>query len=150
ELIALTPDFDWTLYFRTINLTEVGKVNVGQPDFFKAADKLLTSTPIDDWKTYLRWHVINAASNTLSSKFVQESFDFNGKFLQGTTEMLPRWKRCVASTDRALGEALGQLYVAKTFTPAAKERARTMVANLVAALKDDLMTLSWMSNETRL
>ena len=148
-LIELTPDFDWGRYFRNINLPEVGKVNVGQPDFFKAADKILKDTPIDDWKVYLRWHLVNAASNTLSSKFVEESFNFNGKYLQGTTEMLPRWKRCVASTDRAMGEALGQLYVAKTFTQEAKERARMMVANLVAALKDDLTTLGWMSNETR-
>jgi len=148
-LIGLTPDFDWGRYFRNINLPEVGTVNVGQPDFFKAASKLLKEMPLEDWKVYLRWHLVNAASNTLSAKFVQESFNFNGKYLQGTTEMLPRWKRCVASTDRALGEALGQLYVSKTFTPQAKERARTMVANLVAALKDDLTTLSWMSDETR-
>lgn len=149
QLIEMTPDFDWGRYFRGIGLPEFGKVNVAQPDFFKAADQLLTSTPIDDWKTYLRWHLVNAASNTLSSKFVQESFNFNGKYMQGSTEMLPRWKRCVASTDRALGEALGQLYVARTFTPEAKERARMMVANLVAALHDDLTTLSWMSDETR-
>jgi predicted metalloendopeptidase len=149
QLLEMTPDFDWSRYFRGIGLPEIAKVNVAQPDFFKAADKLLTSTPIDDWKTYLRWHVVNAASNTLSSKFVLESFNFNGKYLQGTTEMLPRWKRCVASTDRALGEALGQLYVARTFTPAAKERARMMVANLIAALREDLTTLSWMSSETR-
>src|SRR5437870_2357007 len=130
-------------------MPEIGKVNVGQPDFFKAADKLLRNTPIDDWKVYLRWHLVNASANTLSAKFVQEHFNFSGKYLQGTTEMLPRWKRCVASTDRALGEALGQLYVAKTFTPQAKERARVMVANLIAALRDDLMTLNWMSDETR-
>jgi putative endopeptidase len=148
-LVEMTPDFDWGRYFRNINLPEVGTVNVGQPDFFKSASKLLKELPIEDWKVYLRWHVVNAASNTLSSKFVQESFNFNGKYLQGTTEMLPRWKRCVGSTDRALGEALGQLYVAKTFTPQAKERARTMVANLIAALKDDLTTLSWMGDETR-
>jgi putative endopeptidase len=149
QLIEMTPDFDWGRYFRGIGLPEIGKVNVAQPDFFKAASKLLVSTPIADWKIYLRWHVVNAASNTLSAKFVQESFDFNGKYMQGTTEMLPRWKRCVASTDRALGEALGQLYVSRTFTPEAKERARMMVANLVAALRDDLTTLSWMSDETR-
>ncbi|MDX6288405.1 MAG: putative endopeptidase [Blastocatellia bacterium] len=149
QLLEMTPDFDWSRYFRGIGLPEIGKVNVGQPDFFKAADKLLTNTPIDEWKTYLRWHLVNAASSTLSSKFVLESFNFNGKYLQGTTEMLPRWKRCVASTDRALGEALGKLYVAKTFTPAAKNRARMMVANLIAALRDDLATLSWMSQETR-
>jgi putative endopeptidase len=149
QLLEMTPSFDWSRYFRGIGMPEIGKVNVGQPDFFKAADKLLTNTPINDWKVYLRWHLVNAASSTLSSKFVEESFDFNGKYLQGTKEMLPRWKRCVASTDRALGEALGQLYVAKTFTPKAKERARMMVANLIAALREDLTTLSWMSPETR-
>ena len=149
ELIGLTPDFDWGRYFRNIGLPEIGKVNVGQPDFFKAADKILKETPVDDWKVYLRWHLVNAASNTLSSKFVEESFDFNGKYLQGTKEILPRWRRCVTSTDRALGEALGQIYVAKTFTPQAKERARTMVANLISALRDDLTTLSWMSDDTR-
>src|SRR5437870_6129692 len=149
QLLEMTPDFDWGRYFRNIGLPEIGKVNVGQPSFFKAADKILTGTSIDDWKTYLRWHLVNASSNTLPSKFAQESFNFNGKYLQGTTEMLPRWRRCVASTDRALGEALGQLYVAKTFPPEARARARAMVANLIAALQEDLTTLRWMSDETR-
>jgi putative endopeptidase len=149
QLSEMTPDFDWSRYFRGIGMSEIGKVNVGQPDFFKGADKLLTSVSIDDWKTYLRWHLVNASSNTLSSKFVQERFNFNDKYLTGTTEMLPRWRRCAASTDRALGEALGQLYVAKTFTPQAKARAQKMVQNLISALRDDLTTLSWMSDETR-
>ncbi len=149
QLIEMTPDFDWSRYFRGIGLPEIAKVNVGQPDYFRAADKLLVSIPVNDWKSYLRWHLVNAASSTLSSKFVEESFNFNGKYLQGTKEMLPRWKRCVASTDRALGEALGQLYVSKTFTPKAKLRAQAMVKNLIEALRDDLTTLSWMSNETR-
>lgn len=149
QLLEMTPDIDWGRYFRNIGMPEIGKVNVGQPDFFKAAGKLLKDTPLDDWKVYLRWHVVNAASSSLSAKFVEETFNFNGKYLQGTTEMLPRWKRCVGSTDRALGEALGQLYVAKTFTPEAKERARTMVANLIAALREDLTSLNWMTDETR-
>jgi predicted metalloendopeptidase len=149
QLIEMTPDFDWGRYFRGIGLPEIGKVNVGQPDYFKAVGKLLVSIPVNDWKSYLRWHLVNAASNTLSSKFVEESFNFNGKYLQGTKEMLPRWKRCVASTDRALGEALGELYVSKTFTPQAKLRAQSMVKNLIEALREDLTTLSWMSNETR-
>ncbi|PYS50664.1 MAG: M13 family peptidase [Acidobacteria bacterium] len=149
DLLALTPHFDWGRYFRNINLPEVDKVNVAQPDFFKGADKLLTQIPVEDWKTYLRWHLVNSAASTLSSKFVEENFNFNGKYLQGTTEILPRWKRCVASTDRALGEALGQLYVDKTFTPQAKARAQEMVKNLIEALRSDLTTLSWMSEETR-
>ncbi|HST52481.1 MAG TPA: M13 family metallopeptidase [Pyrinomonadaceae bacterium] len=149
QLIALTPDFDWGTYFRNINLPETDKINVGQPDFLKAADKLLTTIPVDDWKTYLRWHLVNAASATLSSKFVEENFNFNGKYMTGAQEIQPRWKRCVGSTDRALGEALGQIYVQKTFTPAARARAQEMVKNLIAALRDDLSTLSWMSDATR-
>ena len=149
QLIELTPHFDWGNYFRGIGLPEVARINVGQPAFFRAADKMLVEVPVEDWKTYLRWHLANAASNTLSSKFVEESFNFNGKFLNGTQEQLPRWKRCVASTDRALGEALGQLYIDRTFTPQAKVRAQEMVRNLVAALRENLQTLSWMGDETR-
>ncbi|MET0621734.1 MAG: M13 family metallopeptidase [Pyrinomonadaceae bacterium] len=149
QLVELTPHFDWGQYFRGIGLPEVAKINVGQPAFFKAADKMLAEVPVEDWKTYLRWHLVNAASNTLSSKFVEESFNFNGKFLNGTQEQMPRWKRCVTSTDRALGEALGQLYIDKTFTPQARGRAQEMVKNLVAALREDLRTLSWMGDETR-
>jgi putative endopeptidase len=149
QLLELTPHFDWGRYFRNVGLPEIGKVNVGQPDFFKAADKLLTDVPVADWKTYLRWHLVNAASSSLSSKFVNESFEFNGKFLQGTKEILPRWKRCVSATDRVMGEALGQLYVEKTFTPKARARAAGMVKNLIEALREDLTTLSWMSDQTR-
>jgi putative endopeptidase len=149
DLIEITPHFDWGRYFRNVGLPEIGKVNVGQPDFFKAADKLMTEIGIEDWKTYLRWHLVNAASPTLSAKFVDENFDFNGKYLQGTKENLPRWKRCVASTDRSLGEALGELYVKKTFTPQAKTRAQEMVKNLIEALRQNLSTLDWMNDETR-
>ncbi|HEX8292989.1 MAG TPA: M13 family metallopeptidase [Pyrinomonadaceae bacterium] len=149
QLLELTPHFDWGLYFRNIGMPEVAKINVGHPPYFQAVDKMLADVPVEDWKTYLRWHLVNAASNTLSAKFVEESFNFNGRFLNGTQEQLPRWKRCVASTDRALGEALGQLYIDKTFTPQAKARAQEMVQNLVAALREDLQTLSWMGDATR-
>ncbi|HWS89472.1 MAG TPA: M13 family metallopeptidase [Pyrinomonadaceae bacterium] len=149
QLIELTPHFDWGLYFRNIGMPEVARINVNHPPYFAAVDKMLVDVPVEDWKTYLRWHLVNAASNTLSSKFVEESFNFNGRFLNGTQEQLPRWKRCVASTDRALGEALGQLYIDRTFTPRAKARAQEMVKNLVAALREDLQTLAWMSDPTR-
>src|SRR5258708_13520129 len=133
QLLDKPAGFDWSRYFRDIGLPEIGKVNVAQPEFFKAADKLLTGTPIDDWKTYLRWHLVNAASNTLSTKFVLESFNFNGKYLQGTTEILPRWMRCVASTDSALGEALGHLYVPNTFPPPPNHLTRIMRPTLTPA-----------------
>jgi putative endopeptidase len=149
ELSALTPHFDWRSYFDGVNLPTIDKINVGQPDFFKAADKLLTAISLDDWKSYLRWHLLNSTAGTLSAKFVEEDFNFSGKYLQGTKEMQPRWRRCIVSTDRALGEALGQLYIQKTFTPAARVRAQDMVKNLVEALRSDLTTLNWMSDDTR-
>ncbi|HMF56718.1 MAG TPA: M13 family metallopeptidase [Pyrinomonadaceae bacterium] len=149
QLNELTPHFNWTHYMTELGLTGINDLNVAHPEFLKAVDKLLTETPLDDIKTYMRWHLINSAASTLSSAFVREDFNFGGHFLNGTQEILPRWKRCVASTDRSLGEALGELYVKKTFTPQARQRAQQMVMNLVAALREDLSTLDWMSQQTR-
>ena len=149
ELKALTPGFSWESYFKAVGHPELKQINVAQPDFFKALDAQLTATSIADWKTYLRWHLVNSAAPGLAEKFVNEDFDFRGKTLTGAKEIQPRWKRCVQSTDRNLGEALGQLYVQKYFPPAAKARALEMVHNLLAALRDDLGTLPWMGPETR-
>ena len=149
DLEAMTPDFSWATYLKLQGHPEVKEVNVGQPDFFKALDAQLKSTPVDDWKTYFRWHLVNTAAPTLSEAFVNEDFDFRGKALTGAKEIQPRWKRCVQSTDRALGEALGQVYVEKYFPPEAKAHALTMVHNLISALHDDLQTLPWMDASTR-
>jgi predicted metalloendopeptidase len=149
DLKTFTPDFSWETYFKLQGHPELAEINVGQPDFFKALDAQLTSTSFDDWKTYLRWHLVNAAAPGLSAPFVAEDFEFRGKTLTGAKEIQPRWKRCTQATDRALGEALGQVYVEKYFPPAAKARALEMVHNLIAALRDDLQTLPWMSPETR-
>ena len=149
ELASLTPDFSWTAYFQEIGFPDIRQVNVGQPEFFEALDKQLTSVPLADWKVYLRWHFLHAAVRALPTKFVNEDFDFYGRTLQGTKELQPRWRRCSAATDRALGEALGQKYVEQAFPPEAKAQARQMVANLVAALRADIATLPWMSPETR-
>ncbi len=149
DLKTLTPSFSWEAYFKAAGHPELREINVGQPVFFKALDAQLTATPINDWKTYLRWHLLNAAAPGLSEKFVAEDFDFRGKTLTGAKEIQPRWKRCVQSTDRVLGEALGQVYVQKYFPPEAKARAQEMVRNLIAALRDDLQTLPWMGPQTR-
>jgi predicted metalloendopeptidase len=122
---------------------------VGQPEFFKAANTAFTNTSIDDWKTYLRWHLIDAAAAELSNDFVNEDFAFNQGILRGTKEIKPRWKRVVASTDEALGEALGKLYVADYFPPEAKARALEMINNLKAALVDRIKTLDWMDEPTK-
>jgi len=149
DLKALTPNFSWETYFRAVGHPELKEINVGQPEFFKALDALLIATPIDDWKTYLRWHLVRSAAPGLPEKFVAEDFNFGGKTLTGAKEIQPRWKRCVQATDRVLGEALGQVYVQKHFPPEAKARALEMVHNLIAALRDDLQTLPWMGPETR-
>jgi len=149
DLKTLTPDFSWEAYFKALGHPELKEINVSQPDFFKALDAQLATTPLDDWKTYLRWHLVNAAAPGLPEKFVAEDFEFRGKTLTGAKEIQPRWKRCAQSTDRALGEALGQIYVQKYFPPETKARALEMVHNLIAALRDDLQTLPWMGPETR-
>jgi len=149
QMHDLAPGFDWPTYFQKIGVPPNTDVNVESPGFFKEMNQQLSSTPIADWQTYLRWHLINTTAVALSSKFVDEDFNFKGKILQGTKENQPRWKRCVAGTDRALGEALGEVYVKKAFPPAAKARALEMVRNLEAALKTDITTLSWMSDPTR-
>ncbi|HSQ24092.1 MAG TPA: M13 family metallopeptidase N-terminal domain-containing protein, partial [Pyrinomonadaceae bacterium] len=122
----LSPTFDWMAYFQQVAQSKAD-VNVATPDFFKAFDAQLTATSIADWQSYLRWNIINRAASGLSAKFVDEDFHFKGTILQGAKENLPRWKRCVAGTDGALGEALGSVYVEKAFPPAAKERALAMV-----------------------
>jgi putative endopeptidase len=149
ELARLTPRFNWTAYLRAGGVPEGITVNVWQPKFFQAVDGLLESVPLPVWKTYLRWQLINAAAPTLSKKFVDEDFDFRERTLQGTEQNLPRWKRCVAATDQALGMALGKIWVGEHFPPQARERADRMVKNLVAALRDDLQQLPWMGAETR-
>ncbi len=149
ELQALTPDWNWVDYFKEINLSEPGDINVRQPDFFKAGNTTFTSTPIDDWKAYLRWHLINAMAPELSKDFVNEDFSFKETTLRGTKQIKPRWKRVVTSTDGAIGEALGKLYVADNFPPEAKARALELVNNLKEALADRIKTLEWMDEPTK-
>ncbi len=149
QLRTLTPDFSWDTYFRNAGFPNIHAVNVGQPEFFQALDKQLKTVPLSDWKVYLRWHLLRSSAPALSSKFVDENFNFYGRTLTGAKEIQPRWKRCVNATDRELGEALGQKYVQTAFPPEAKARAREMVLNLVAALRSDIATLPWMSDPTR-
>ena len=149
QLNELSPNFSWEAYRRGADAPATGNINVAHPEFFTAVNKMVTEVPIADWKTYLRWHLITAAAPSLSSKFETESFNFFGKTLEGRKEQLPRWRRCVSATDASLGEALGQVYVARAFTPESKARMRTMVNNLIAAFHDRLQKLDWMSDETR-
>jgi putative endopeptidase len=149
QLKELAPGWGWDAYFRQRNAPEFAAINVSQPDFFKETNRLLTATPLKDWKTYLRWHVLHASAPQLSEPFVQENFNFYGTKLSGTKQLQPRWKRCSQSVNRNLGEALGQVYVEKYFPPEAKAHARVMVMNLIDALKSDIPQLSWMGPDTK-
>jgi putative endopeptidase len=149
ELQALTRDWSWDSYFQDIGHPGITAVDITAPKFFEAVNEQLKDTSLEDWKVYLRWQLLNLAAPWLSQPFVDENFDFNGRTLQGTKELLPRWKRCVTATDHQLGEALGEIYVQKYFPPQAKARALEMVNELTSALRDDLKTLTWMGPATR-
>jgi putative endopeptidase len=149
QLGDLTPHLSWVDYFRQVGAPDVSSADIAQTDFFKAVDSALVSVPLDQWKIYLRWQLIHDAAPALPKKFVDENFDFYGRQLTGAKQLLPRWQRCVEQTDGELGEALGQFYVQRYFPPEAKARALDLVHNLIAALRDDLSTLDWMSASTR-
>ena len=146
---ALAPAVDWSAYARDIGLTTpVARLNVAEPAFFKRADSLLATAPMADWRAYLRFHVIAAAAPWLSTPFVQEDFAFR-RIFSGATALLPRWKRCERVTDGELGEALGEAYVAKTFSPDARARAKAVIDNIRAAFRARLNQLTWMSDSTK-
>jgi putative endopeptidase len=149
DLPKITPHFSWQRYFASHGVKNVNEINVAQPAFMSRVDSLLASTPVEDWRGYLRWMLVANTAPALSSPFVKESFRFNSTVLRGVSEMRPRWKRCLAFTDEALGEVLGQAYVRKNFTPEAKARALEMVRNIRAELRTRLGELAWMSPETK-
>lgn len=149
ELAALAPNFHFDKFFAATGAPSFGEVNVVPPDFFQKVNPVIDSVSIDDWKTYLRWHVANAAAPVLSDAFVQANFGFYGRYLSGQKELQPRWKRCVQLTDRLLGEALGQPYVDETFGKEGKKRMLEMVNALESALGSDIQGLDWMTPETK-
>ncbi len=149
DLEAMVPNWNWKVYFSELGLAEPGDINVGQPDFFKAANGLLKTASLDDWKTYLRWHLVNGAATELSSDFVNENFKFFGTALSGVKELKPRWKRVMTSTDNALGEALGKIYVAENFPPESKARMIELVKNVQEAMADSIKSRDWMDEKTK-
>jgi putative endopeptidase len=149
DISAAAPNFALTAYFADNGSPKFASLNVGNPDFFKQVNEQISATSLDDWKTYLRWKVINDYAPTLSKAFVDENFQFNGKYLSGQQEIEPRWKRCVRATDSNLGMALGQLYVNRTFGPEGKERTQKMVKAIENAMQQDIGQLTWMSDTTK-
>jgi putative endopeptidase len=149
QLDALSPAFQWKTYFAKVGLPSVEALNVETPEFFKTLNLELQKENLASWKTYLRWHLANANAPFLSADFVNADFDFYGKTLQGAQELEPRWKRCVGYVDNDLGEALGQVYVERTFSPDAKQRAQKMVKEIEDAMGRDIDSLPWMTPTTK-
>ncbi|HEY3704840.1 MAG TPA: M13 family metallopeptidase [Terracidiphilus sp.] len=145
----LAPDFDFSVYFKDIDVRPFETLNVATPDFFKGLNEQVSTRPVDAWKSYLRWHTIHSTASDLPKSFRDENFEFFGKTLAGQKEQTPRWKQCTAQTDRALGEAVGQDWVKENFPPKSKASMDQLVAALDKALADDIKTLPWMSDETK-
>ena len=152
ELQALAPAFDWPAYFIAVGVPALGiaesTLDVSQPAFLRIVSDRAAYAPLDDWRVYLRWHLADATASVLSSAFFAEHFRFESR-LRGTKEPLPRWKRCAAASDNALGDALGKVYVEREFPPAAKARVLAIVDNLQAAFAERLRRLAWMSDSTK-
>ena len=148
-LQTLTPDFDFKRYFSDRNAPSFDSLNVAVPDFFKSLNKTLASSSLDDLKSYLIWHYVSAYAPDLSKPFVDENFAFYQHYLTGAKELQPRWKRCVISTDNALGEALGQKYVEKAFAGQSKEKTQQLVDVIEQQMETDIKSLSWMSETTK-
>ncbi len=147
-LSAMAPDFDWGNYFDAAKVPRID-LNVTQPKFLETFNRELAKAPIEQWRNYLAWHVLNTFADSLSAPFVEQDFAFYGKYLSGATEMKPRWKRCAEATDDQLGEALGRAYVQKYFSPEAKARMEEMVKNIQLAMRDTIEGLDWMSPATK-
>ncbi|MEO6995090.1 MAG: M13 family metallopeptidase [Lacunisphaera sp.] len=150
-LVKLAPDFPWEDFLTQVHFPPTEKtLLVGQPEFFSAFAQLLRAEPLQTWRSYLRWHVLNQLAGYLNQALVDETFAFYGRTLSGETEQKPRWKRVMTAADNAIGEDLGQLYVRTSFSPAAKERAVAMVKFHLEAMRNRIRAAAWMSEPTKI
>ncbi len=150
DLARLAPGFGWDTYFEGVGLPAAEKqVLVGQPEFLTAFADLVSKTSLQDWKLYLRWHLLHGAASSLPRAFDQSNFDFYGRLLSGRQEQLPRWKRMLQATDAAIGFDLGKLFVEKAFSAEAKAKVLEMVKWHKEALRQSIERAPWMSAETK-
>jgi endothelin-converting enzyme/putative endopeptidase len=149
EFRKSVPSFGWAAYFDALGIPEPPVVNVTEPAFYKEVDALLRARSLDDWKTYLRWRLVDSKARYLSSAFVQADYEFNSEYLRGAKELAPRWKRCIGRLDYDLGEAIGEVFVARTFSAETKARTVAMVQEIERAMEDDINHIAWMGEATR-
>ena len=149
ELRRMAPKISWERHLKAIGASREKTVIVMQPEFFKAVNAMLSNFSIEDWRTYLRFHLVNDAASALSKKFSRAQFEFYGKVLAGDKEMKPLWRRALGATNGSLGELLGQIYVKQYFTSAAKRRMQTLVRDVFAAYANRIRNIDWMSAPTK-
>jgi endothelin-converting enzyme/putative endopeptidase len=150
QLAGLAPVIAWPGFFEDTGVASVTNLNVTNPDFFKGMNALIDSTDLDTIKTYLRWQLINGiAATVLPAAVDEEDFNFNGRELSGQPEQEARWKRCVQSTDGALGEALGEVYAKEYFPAKSKQDTVQMVHDIEDSMDREIGTLTWMSSDTK-
>jgi putative endopeptidase len=149
ELEKIAPSFPWQVYFAKVGMPSLSSLNVSSPGFVKTMSETLDKENLADWKIYLRWHLVHSDASHLSAPFLNEDFAFYGKTLRGQEVLQARWKRCTEAVDGYLGEALGQAYVKKYFSPEAKERALKIVKEIQMAMEQDINSLPWMSAATK-
>ena len=154
QLAALNPAIPWPQYLAAQfagvpNPPAIATLNVSQPAFQQAVNTVLTTEPLPALKAYLRFHLLSAAAPSLSTPFETANFDFYSRYLRGTQQMPPRWKRCVRQVDRSLGEALGQEFVRRTFSPETKQKTLLMTTQIEQAMQEEIQQLDWMSPATK-
>lgn len=142
------PALHWPVYFEAVGHPELQRINLAMPGFFKVLSAQIENAPLQQWKTYLRWQTVHAFAPYLSQVFVEEDFHLQ-QALRGTKELLPRWRRVANAEDRALGFAVGRLYVEQKFPPQARQQVLDILHGIRAALHEDIESLSWMSADTR-
>jgi len=149
ELQELCSSINWESYFEAAELNGVDNIIIGQPNFIKNLDKVLVDFPIETWKTYMKWHLINDMASNLSSDFEEQAFSFYSTTLRGVKTMKPRWKRALSKANGSVGEQLGKLFVEKHFPEESKQKVLDMIANVSDVFKERLETLDWMSDSTK-
>jgi putative endopeptidase len=153
ELRSLTPNFSWDVLFNEIGLTDKSKfdngVIVGQPEYFKEVNRMMTDVNIEDWKNYLKWNLVRWSADKLSSDFVNEDFNFSNKTMRGVEEQRERWRLSLDFVNSAMGEPLGKIFVEKNFTPETKAKALEMVKNIKESFAERIKNNEWMSPGTK-
>jgi putative endopeptidase len=150
QVQALTPSFDWKHYIEVVEAPPSSPhYLVSSPQFFRSLEPLIQKHSVDDWKVYLRWHLVHGSAPYLGKAFVDENWNFYSHTLLGAKQQLPRWRRCVRAADRDLGMALGQAYVAAAFPPESKQRTVAMVHDIEHAMDQDITNIDWMQPVTK-